>query len=66
MLPLIQQGTGHRVVVIVGIARVKTVTILMMIAMGLVLLMTVILMTYNGLPIKTSPVTTEVASRTQS
>lgn len=65
MLPLIQQDSGHRVLVIVGIARVMTVTILM-ITMWLVLLMTVILMTYNGLPIKTSPVTTEVASRTQS
>lgn len=66
MLPPIQQDSGHRVVVIVGIARVMTVTILMMITMWLVLLMTVILMTYNRLPIKTSPVTTEVSSRTQS
>lgn len=66
MLPLIQKASGHRVVVIVGIARVMTVTILMMITMWLVSLMTVILMTYNRLPIKTSPVTTEVSSRTQS
>ena len=66
MLPPIQQDSGHRVVVLVGIARVMTVTILMMITMWLVLLMTVILMTYNRLPIKTSPVTTEVSSRTQS
>lgn len=53
-------------VVIVGVARMMTVTIFMMITMWLVLLMTVILMTYNGLPIKTSPVTTELASGTQS